>query len=173
MTNTRLQYFLNALFIIVIGSVLMGAFAYQIIKQEAPCPLCLLQRLAMVGITVGCVMNLKFGINMTHYGLILISAIFGSSVSLRQIGLHVCPQFYTFGEPVFGFSLYTWAFFVFASSILATAVLLYMFGSNKDKNQSKPIKAWFHQIAFIYIALITISEVIVTFNLCGFSACKG
>lgn len=173
MTNTRLQYFLNALFIIVIGTVLMGAFAYQVIKHEQPCPLCLLQRLGMIGITVACAMNLKFGINMAHYGLVILSAIFGSSVSLRQIGLHICPQFSTFGEPVFGLSLFSWAFLVFAASILATAILLYMYGVNKDKDQHKEHSSVFHQIAFIYIALITLSEVIYTFNLCGFSACKG
>lgn len=173
MKNTLWQYRLNALFIIVIGFVLLGAFSYQMIKHEDPCPLCLLQRLGMIGITVGCVMNLKFGVNMAHYGLMIFSALSGSVVSLRQIGLHVCPQFTTFGQPVFGFSLFTWAFFVFASSLLAIALLMYMYGLNKDKNQVKPTKSKLSQVAFVFIFTITIAEVITTFNLCGFSACQG
>ena len=173
MKLTICEYRLNALFILVIGSVLMGAFGYQIFKHEAPCPLCLLQRLGMIGITVGCMLNIKFGINMAHYGLMVFSAIFGGTVSLRQIGLHICPQFDTFGEPVLGFNLYTWAFFVFAASILAIAILLDMFGLNKDKTQSKPRPSKLSQVAFVYIFLISIAEVITTFMLCGFSACQG
>jgi disulfide bond formation protein DsbB len=171
--NTIWQYRLNALFIIVLGSVLMAAFGYQAITHEAPCPLCLLQRLGMIGITVGCMLNLRFGTNTAHYGLMLFSALFGGAVSLRQIGLHVCPQFQTFGEPVLGLDLYAWALVVFAASILATAALLYMHGVNKDKAQHKPTHSTFHKIAFIYIVLITIAEVITTFQLCGFSACQG
>lgn len=173
MKNTLWQYRLNALFIIVLGCVLLGAFAYQAIKHEDPCPLCLLQRLGMIGITVGCALNLKFGINTSHYGLMLISAIFGGTVSLRQIGLHVCPQFTTFGEPVFGFDLYAWALFVFATSILAIAILLDMHGVNKDPRQNKPHPSAFGKFAFIFIALITVAEVVTTFNLCGFTACQG
>lgn len=173
MKNTIWQYRLNALFIIVIGCVLLGAFAYQAIKHEDPCPLCLLQRLAMLGITLGCALNLKFGINVSNYGLMIISAVFGGAVSLRQIGLHVCPQFTTFGQPVFGYSLFTWALFVFATSIFAIAMLLDMFGVNKDKNQGKPHPTKLGKFAFVFIVLINIAEVITTFNLCGFSACQG
>jgi disulfide bond formation protein DsbB len=135
MKITQWQTRLNALFVFILGLVLLGAFGYQIIKKEPPCPLCLLQRLGMLGIMVGCMLNLKFGVNMAHYGLMLLSACFGGTVSLRQIGLHVCPQFQTFGEPVFGFDLYAWALFVFASSILATSLLLYLYGINKGLAQ--------------------------------------
>jgi disulfide bond formation protein DsbB len=173
MKNTRWQYRLNALFIIVLGLVLMSAFGYQAITHEAPCPLCLLQRLAMLGIAVGCMMNLKFGVQAAHYGLMLLSVLFGGIVSLRQISLHVCPQFPTFGEPVLGFDLYVWSLFVFGCSILAISALLYMYGLNKDKEQSKPKTSIFHQISFVFILLITLAEVITTFNLCGFSACQG
>lgn len=173
MTNTKIQWFLNILFIYVIGFVLLGAFGYQIIMHENPCPLCLLQRLAMIGITTGCLLNLRFGINTAHYGLILLSSIFGASVSLRQIGLHVCPQFSTFGEPVLGFELYTWAFIVFMSSIFATGILLYMRGLNKDKHQSQPQKSVWNRVTFIFITLILLGEIFTTFQICGISACQG
>lgn len=173
MNKTKLEYLLNAIFVLIIGTVLMGAFGYQVIKHENPCPLCLLQRLGMLGIAVGCMMNLKFGISMTHYGLMIFSALFGGSVSLRQIALHVCPNFPTFGQPVLGFSLYTWAFFVFAASIFAIGVLLEIFGTNRDKKQTKPVPSFINKVAFVYIFFISIAEVITTFFLCGFSACQG
>ena len=173
MKNTQWQYLLNSIFILVLGAVLLGAFGYQIIKSEPPCPLCLLQRLGMVGIMVGCMLNLRFGINMSHYGLVLLSACFGGTVSLRQIGLHVCPQFETFGEPVLGLDLYAWALVVFACSDLATSLLLYMFGIDKDPNKSKPQKGLLIQLTLFYAIFITTAEVITTFNLCGFSACQG
>ena len=173
MKITQWQTRLNALFVFILGLVLLGAFGYQIIKKEPPCPLCLLQRLGMLGIMVGCMLNLKFGVNMAHYGLMLLSACFGGTVSLRQIGLHVCPQFQTFGEPVFGFDLYAWALFVFASSILATSLLLYLYGINKDPNKDKSQPSFLNKLVFIYCVFITAAEVITTFSLCGFSACQG
>ncbi|NBW58864.1 disulfide bond formation protein B [bacterium] len=155
------------------GFVLIGAFGYQFIKHEDPCPLCLLQRLAMIGIMVGCVLNLRFGINTSHYGLILLSSIFGSGVSLRQIALHVCPQFDTFGEPVFGFELYTWAAIVFYCSVFAVAILLYLKGLNKDPHQGQPKICIWNQITFIFCILIVISEIITTLQICGVTACQG
>lgn len=173
MTNTKWQYRLNALFILVLGSVLCSAFGYQIVTGEAPCPLCLLQRLGMTGIATGCMMNLRFGINMSHYGLALISACFGGFTSLRQISLHVCPQFPTFGSPVLGLDLYAWALVVFGSSILAIALLLYLHGINKDHKQNTPRSSTLNSVSYVFLTLIIFTEVITTYNLCGTTACQG
>ena len=89
----------------------MSGFGYQLITHEDPCPLCLLERLGMIGIGVGALMNLRFGLRVEHLGLSLLAAFAGRLVSLRQIALHVCPEFPTFGSPVLGFDLYVWALY--------------------------------------------------------------
>lgn len=60
----------------------------------------------------------------TGYGLSVISAIAGASISIRQILLHIVPPDPGYGDPVFGLHLYTWALLVFVAEIIAAGVNL-------------------------------------------------
>ncbi len=120
----KILRFANALFILVLMGILSGSYYIQFFKHEMPCALCIFQRFAMCGIGLGCFLNLRNGLAPKHYGLSLLFALFGASVSLRHIAFHACPGFPPFGMPVFGLSLYTWAFLTFIFSIFATALLL-------------------------------------------------
>ena len=51
--------------------------------------------------------------------------IFGVLVSLRNIALHIVPGTGSYGDAVFGFHLYTWAFLVFMAMIVAIAVVMF------------------------------------------------
>lgn len=164
--------FLNAVFIYVLGLVILSAFSYQFIQGETPCSLCNLQRLAMIGIAVGLLMNLRMGIKIEHYGLSLLSALFGLFVALKQIGLHVCPQFPSYGEPVLGFSIFVWSFFVFLSSIFSLSVLIILFGFLKHKESPLIWNGW-DKLAFSLIFLITAANAITSFINCRFGYCKG
>jgi disulfide bond formation protein DsbB len=115
---------LNLLFIWVLCGVLLAGFLYQFIEKEDPCSLCLLQRLAMIAIAISLFLNLKFGIKITHYAMALLAALFGMATSLRQIALHICLTFPTFGTPIFGLDLYAWSFIVFFCSIFSCSILL-------------------------------------------------
>jgi disulfide bond formation protein DsbB len=169
-TLTKKIRFLQALHIIVLCCVLLGAFGVQIFLQEEPCPLCFLQRLAMTGIAVALLCNLRFGVRPLHYGLAILSCIFGASISLRQTALHICPQFPTFGEPIWGFDLYWWACIVFASSLFVISVELFLF----RKEHEKPYKLNpFEWTAFGLFALIVLGNFISVFSICGLGACKG
>src|SRR5207237_10020354 len=98
-----------------------------------PCSLCLLQRLCMIAIAVALFMNIRDGIKAQHYGLAIISAILGMLVSLRQISLHICPQFPPYGEPILGYDLYFWSFVVFVSAIFTCALLLILNGFTRHR----------------------------------------
>jgi disulfide bond formation protein DsbB len=165
-----LQRILNRLWIFVLCGVLIGAFSYQIIESEEPCPLCLLQRLGMIGIATALLLNLRFGIKVEHYGLAILSALIGRIVSLRQISLHVCPQFPTFGQPVFGYDLYVWAFIVFTCSVFAAAVLLIVFGFSGNRDVHPVWNGW-DKLAFAAVFLITLANIFTTFMECGLSPC--
>lgn len=128
----------------------------------------MLQRLAMCGVALGPMLNLRFGSRGEHYGLALLACIFGGAVSLRQITLHVCPGFPTFGEPVFGLSLYTWAFLVFAVSVFAIACILF-FHVDRKREELNVLEKGIIGLAL----LVTFSNVITTLLECGLGACKG
>ncbi len=165
-----MQRLLNVLFILVLCFVLLAAYFYQYVHQEFPCPFCLLQRLGMLGIALSLLLNLRFGIKVEHYGLAILSALLGRIVSLRQISLHVCPNFPHFGEPVLGFDLYVWAFIVFSCSIFACAILLIIHGHSRQKEHAA---SWTYveKTAFGLVLLLTTANVLTTFFECGLNGC--
>ncbi len=162
---------LNALMIVVLGGVLLSAYGVQFIFHEQPCPLCLLQRLGMLGVACGALLNVWFGVRMAHYGLCLLSAIFGGFVALRQISLHVCPGFAPpFGIPVLGLSLYTWSFFVFVCVVFGVAVLLFLYDPKDSQAEIAPPNG-FGRFACGLIFCIALANIVTTFLHCGLGIC--
>ncbi len=166
MKRITLQRALSALFIVVLSGVLMGAYSIQFFKDEMPCPLCLLQRVGMIGVALGQVLNLRFGMRPAHHAFSIFSALCGASVSIRQITLHICPGFPTFGEPVFGASLYTWAFITFVASIFAIGCMLFLYKNDTDQKAPPKMELW-AKAACGLILLITVANIFTTFWECG------
>lgn len=165
-----LVLYLNELWIIVLASIIGGAFIYSAISQELPCPLCLLQRLGMIATAIGPLLNLFFGVRGIHYGYSVLGLVFGASVSIRQILLHICPGSGSYGGSVFGFQLYTWAFLVACCSLLGVAFLLMLSEKKEEFREPQPLQplAYF---AIGYLSLIVLANVVATFLECGFGFC--
>jgi len=169
---------LHILALLLLSLPLLGAFGIQIFMNELPCPLCLLQRVGMIGVAVGLLMNLKFGISAMHYGLSIVSALIGAAVSTRQILLHIVPTadgVTGFGDAVMGLHLYTWALVVFLASILGIALLMIFAKKSaehkedieeKNTSLSKAQKSVF--ALFIVLAL---ANTLGAFLECGLSPC--
>ncbi len=168
---TDIQKNLNGLIIVIICGVLLSAYGVEFLWREVPCPLCMLQRLCMIAAAIGCLLNVRFGIYMSHYGLTLLSCIAGGTVALRQISLHVCPGFPEFGFPVLGLSLYTWSFFVFVCTGFAVAVLLFLYDPVKD-NAEPPYFSSFGKFVFGLLFTVTAMNALTTFLHCGFGPCQ-
>ena len=117
MPASRLVVRLNALALGLISLALVAAFADQLLLGELPCPLCLLQRAALIAAGLGFLLNLRFGIRPLHYGLAILAALTGAAVAMRQVLLHIAPGDPGFGHALFGLHLYTWAFMAFVGII--------------------------------------------------------
>jgi disulfide bond formation protein DsbB len=115
----------NGIGALVVFSVVIGAYGIQFIFLEPPCPLCLLIRIGMIAVGFGLVLNALFGPKPIHYGLALLGCVFGIIVSLRNIALHIVPGTGSYGDAVFGFHLYTWAFLVFMAILIAIGVVMF------------------------------------------------
>jgi disulfide bond formation protein DsbB len=176
---------LNFVGMLALLGVLLGAYIYQFAYRELPCTLCLLQRLAMIGVAFGAAMNVTLGPNPRYYGVCLMAAVFGVGVSILQTLLHINPFFDTdtgqptlepttnpaFGHPVFGLDLYVWGVVVFATVILATAVAL-MFRSQFEASRQEP--DWVGRLATIGAAILLVVVAVQTgtvFLECGFGSC--
>ncbi len=151
---------------VILGFVL----AEQLICHDLPCPLCLLQRVAFVAIGMNILMNLCLGFRPAHYGLMLLSALLGFAVSLRQITLHWGSNAPGYGLPVLGHYLYTWAAIGFAIIIIliATALILEQGINIEYKVQKK----WGKALIGLFLFLI-LANGISTFLECGPFACPG
>lgn len=161
---------LNALWILVICAVLCAGFWVQIFDKEIPCPLCMLQRIGMISVASAALLNLTCGVKTGHYSLALLSCLFGASVSLRQIALHVCPQFDTFGTPVFGLSLFTWAFIVFCCSIVAVAFLMFFYDPKESSREPVQMN-WLDKFVGGLLLLVTVGNFFSAIVICGFGPC--
>lgn len=163
---------LNSLLILVISGILIAAFGVQIFLKEQPCPLCFLQRLGMIGVGVSLSMNLRFGIKTKHYGLALLSCVFGAAVAIRQTVLHICPTEPSWGMPILGLSLWIWSFLVFVCSILAIAILLFLFDPSYS-NQKVQKMNWLGFLAAWVLAAVIFFNIVTALHLCGLGPCSG
>jgi disulfide bond formation protein DsbB len=67
---------------LAVSAVLAMAFYGQFTKNELPCRLCLLQRIATVAVLAGLTLDAVKGPKPDHYSLMIISAFFSGAVSL-------------------------------------------------------------------------------------------
>lgn len=161
--------FANALFLLVLAAILASAYFQQFFHHELPCPLCMLQRLGLFGVAAGLFSNLRNGIHARHYGFSLLCAVYGGVVSIRQIALHVCPGFPIFGIPVWGMSLYTWAFLAFSISIFAIGALLMLQPKERTSVQKMNRFEW---LASLAILLLLVANVYTTYYQCQYGPCE-
>ncbi len=172
-THTILpEILLNCLFIYILSAILLGAFSIQFFAHEQPCPLCLLQRIGMIGMASAALMNCKFGPKRSHYGIALLFAIFGGFVALRQIALHACPGSPTFGIPFWGLSLYTWSFITFCSSVLFIALMFVIFNNRSKEAAPKKFDA-FGWTGFVLLIVLASANCIYSLYHCGLGPCEG
>jgi hypothetical protein len=122
----------------------------------------------MIGVAVSLLMNLRFGIHVQYYGLAILNAVLALIVALRQISMHICTDFPSFGEPILGYDLYVWSFIVFVCSIVACSILMILYDHSKEHPViwGRPEK-W----AFGFVVLIILANIVTTFLECGLTSC--
>jgi disulfide bond formation protein DsbB len=186
--SPELERVLNFLGMMAMVGVLLGAFWYQFAYRELPCTLCLLQRLAMVAVAYGAAMNLMLGPAPRHYGVCLVSAVFGLAISVRQSLLHINPYFDKatgqptleatanpqFGESVMGLNLYVWGVIIFATVILAVGIVELLRDPSKRPSQDRQEPDWLRRLAVLGVGLLFLvaaSEAVLVFLECGFGDC--
>lgn len=120
-----LSRLINIVALLGLIGVLAGSLHLQFGVGEQPCPLCIVQRSGMIGLAVGPIMNLLWGMNPRHYALSILAAVVGAAGSTRQILLHIAdPNDPGYGPEVFGWHLYTWALVTFIVAIVGCALLI-------------------------------------------------
>jgi disulfide bond formation protein DsbB len=161
---------LNALGLYGIALVLAAAFAFQLLRTELPCPLCLLQRVQFAMLAIGPILNIRFGPRPAHYAISLLAACVGAAVAIRQILLHITPGDPGYGSAFFGYHYYTWAFIVFATAIVLIGIILLFDGRTVEDGVERPVGS-LARVAVWSVIGLTALNVISTLVECGFSSC--
>jgi len=163
---------LNGLGLFAVSVVLLVAFADQLVLDDLPCPLCILQRAAFVAVGAALVLNLRFGPRPSHYGAMILSGVAGAVVSARQVLLHIVPGSPGYGPTFVGLHFYSWAFVAFVA-VVAGGALMLLFdrqfaADRRAAAASLPVAA---TAVFVLAAAVTLANGVSTALECGAGLC--
>jgi disulfide bond formation protein DsbB len=161
---------LNVLSLYALAGLLAAAFAAQLVLNELPCPLCLLQRVMFAMLAVGPILNLRFGVRPSHYAMSLLAAVAGAVVSARQVLLHILPGDAGYGSAIFGYHYYSWALVAFIAAIVLLSAIL-LSDRQFERPQAPPPAGIPAHIAVWLVIGLTGLNVASTLLECGFGAC--
>jgi disulfide bond formation protein DsbB len=177
-TGARLPATLNDLFMfalmLTMAAVLTTAMAFQYYGGEIPCPLCLLQRVAMFGVCYGIVLHFRHGYSARHDGITMLFALFLLIVSARQTLLDIYPRpgHSYIGNAVLGLHMPVWSVVIAVAVLLAFSIKLVVLGGEhvRDRQPSPALGGLARLLCFYVVAicLINLASVILQ---CGADAC--
>lgn len=158
-----------------IAGVLTAALFMQYGRGELPCPLCLLQRVAMLGVCFGLMQNFRSGFSDRNLGYSLLFSVFLLIVAVRQTLLDIYPRpgHEYVGSAVLGLHMPVWSVLIAVVLIAAFALKLCIVGS-EDGAKPPPARSLVGRVAtvlslyLIAIALVNFGSVVVQ---CGLGEC--
>jgi disulfide bond formation protein DsbB len=174
-----LRFVLNEVYalavIAVIAAVLTAALVVQYGAGELPCPLCLLQRVAMLGVCFGMMQNFRNGFSDRNLGYSLLYSVFLLIVSIRQTLLDIYPRpgHEYVGSAVLGLHMPVWSILIATALITAFAIKLCVIGTEDGATppeRKSPVGriAMVLSLYVIAIALVNFGSVVVQ---CGLGEC--
>lgn len=111
--------------VLVLAGVLTAAVVLQFGFGEAPCPLCLIERVGMFGVCVALLLHLRRP-SVRAIGLAAAAALFLLVVSVRQVLLDICPRpgHAYVGSAVLGLHMPVWSVLVALGVLAGLAAVL-------------------------------------------------
>lgn len=177
-TGARLPSTLDDLFqfamMLTMAAILTTAMALQYYGNEIPCPLCLLQRVAMFGVCFGIIMHFRYGYSARNDGVSMLFALFLMIVSVRQTLLDIYPRpgHSYIGSAVLGLHMPVWSIVIAVAILAAFAIKFAVLGDEhlRDRQLSPALGrlARWLSLYVVAICLINFGSVILQ---CGPDAC--
>ena len=157
-----------------LAAILTVAMILQYAGGEIPCPLCLLQRVAMLGVCFGIIRHFRHAYDARNIGIGLVWALFLLMVSVRQVLLNIVarPGHAYPGSAVLGLHMPVWSV-VIAFAILATlATTLALFdGTRSIDTRPPPWIRWIGDLAGLYVIALCLINLVSAILQCGIGAC--
>lgn len=162
------------LMLLILAAILSAAMFMQYAFREIPCPLCLLQRVAMFGVCFGVIQQLRTGSSARGAGLCLIFSVLLLVISVRQTLLDIAPRagHEYVGGAIFGLHMPVWSVVIATALLLGIAIKLAIFGGPHavPASESKAMRSFTQALIAYVIAICAINFVSVIVQ-CGFGEC--
>jgi disulfide bond formation protein DsbB len=171
-----LNYLYLLLMMLTIAAILTVAMVMQYFGGEVPCPLCLLQRVALFGVCFGIILTFRLGDTNLNSGLSLLFAIFLLVVSVRQSLLDIYPRagHEYIGSAVFGIHMPVWCVLIALALLIAYAVKLMVLDGAAARAiplSDFPALARAARAAGGYVVILCAINLVSVVVQCGFDAC--
>jgi len=181
MTAQRLLALLNYTYLLlvmfVIAGILTAAMTLQYVNGELPCPLCLLERVAMLGVCFGIVLNFRRGFSYQNTGFSLLFAIVLLVISVRQSLLDIYPRpgHEYIGSAIFGIHMPVWSIIIALALLSAYAIKLAILGGDEYLREADvsefPAIRRIADILSIYVTAICLINLVSVVLQCGLGEC--
>jgi disulfide bond formation protein DsbB len=171
--SARLDHLFQLGVLAVLVGILSAALVMQFAFGELPCPLCLLERMAMFGVGYAIVQNFRNGFDERMTGLALIFAVLLLVIATRQSMLDIAPRpgHAYIGSAVFGLHMPVWAALVGLVLILAHALKITLLGAAAPGVAPLPaMTVAARLLGFALLALCAVNAVAVVLQ-CGLGEC--
>lgn len=174
-----LRFVLNEVFSLAMTAVIAGVLTAAMIMQygygELPCPLCLLQRVALLGVCFGLMQNFRTGFSDRNLGFSLLFSVFLLLVSIRQTLLDIYPRpgHAYIGSAIMGLHMPVWSILIAMALITAFAIKLCVIGTEDGARSPEPTSP-FGPIATalsLYVIAIGLTNFVSVVVQCGLNQC--
>lgn len=164
----RAGFAFNHVFLLGYCAVLLSGFVIHFTEWEHPCPLCVVQRMAMMLCAMGpayVIARSRVGQVvrsdvMTGFGMALVGAVAGLVMSARQVLLHIMPPDPGVGSTLLGLHLYTWGLVTFVVVFAGCGFYLLV----SDELVPGPVRyGWVSRAALWLFALVILANAVVVF----------
>jgi disulfide bond formation protein DsbB len=158
----------------VLAAILTAAMVMQYAFNEIPCPLCLLQRVAMFGSCFGLILQLRAGNSERGTGIALIFAVLLLVIAVRQTLLDIYPRpgHDYIGSTVLGLHLPVWSVVIAVALLLGLAARLALFGGGHDRAAGEAaLRRSLVQPLAIYVVVICAINFLSVLAQCGLDQC--
>jgi disulfide bond formation protein DsbB len=172
-----LNYLYLLLMMCVIAGILTAAMTMQYAYGELPCPLCLLQRVAMFGVCFGTILSFRFGYSERFAGISLLFSLFLLIVSVRQTLLDIYPRpgHEYIGSAVLGLHMPVWSIIIAVMILGAYAVKLVVLDGGEELRDvhidSYPALSKIATAASLYVILLGLINFGSVVLQCGIGEC--
>ena len=155
------------------GAILTAAMILQYADGEVPCPLCLLQRVALFGVCFGIVRHFRDGYSARNTGLNLLWALFLQTVSVRQVllNIYVRPGHSYPGSAVLGLHMPVWSVLIAFAMLVAFAIELAVLGNERLHGAPAPLPKKAAALLSLYIIGLCAINLVSALLQCGFGEC--